>query len=163
VSSNVSHDLFKFCFDGGYKYDCSPNGASYRKGHKGTDFASPLGTTIYAGAGGIVSAVREHMFADCIMHSNGPAETVNSGQGNFVNVKHSNRRYAVNAHVEGTAVQTASVTYKSVLGYVAARRLHGVFMCISKIDYGTVPYDPFSRKMRAARHKLCGPRQAARR
>lgn len=143
VSSWVSHGSVKPCSDGIYKYSCSLNGSS-RAGHKGTDFAASLGTTIYAGAAGTVTAVGGGCgpTKSC---SNTTEQKCNGSQGNYVNVKHSNGAVTRYMHMSKTkAVNAASVTLKSVLGYVGSTGGSTGCHVHFQIDFASVPYDPFA-------------------
>lgn len=141
ISSYKSHDFVQPCNDGGYKYDCSPNG-SYRTGHKGTDFAVGLGTSIFAGAAGIVTAVQGGCGSTTSCTSTDTS--CNGGQGNYVNVKHSNGAITRYMHMQTTvAANAASVTHTSVLGYVGSTGNSTGCHVHFQVDYNALPYDPY--------------------
>jgi murein DD-endopeptidase MepM/ murein hydrolase activator NlpD len=76
----------------------------YTKLHKGTDFAAPRGTPIYAAGNGVVQRA-------------GP----NSTYGNYIRVKHANGYETAYAHLNGYAKgikKGVSVRQGQVIGYV---------------------------------------------
>lgn len=142
ISSYKSHDSVAPCNDGGYKYNCSANGSSYRTGHKGTDFAADLGTLIFAGAAGIVTAVQGGCGSTTSCTSTDTS--CNGKQGNYVNVKHSNGAITRYMHMQKTiAANAASVTYTSVLGYVGSTGNSTGCHVHFQVDYNALPYDPY--------------------
>jgi murein DD-endopeptidase MepM/ murein hydrolase activator NlpD len=76
----------------------------YSKMHKGTDFAAPSGTPIYAaGNGTVVKAGR------------------NGGYGNYIRIRHNSRYQTAYAHLKGFAKGVASgtrVEQGQIIGYV---------------------------------------------
>ncbi len=143
VSSYQSHDRATGCSsEGGYKYNCSANGPNNRSGHKGTDFAAGLGTSIWAAAPGVVVAIGGGCGSTTSCTSITPS--CNYNQGNFVNVKHSNGAITRYMHMQKTvAVNGSSVTMLSRLGYVGSTGQSTGCHLHFQIDYAGTPYDPY--------------------
>lgn len=142
VSSYVSHSSSGGgCSDGGYKYSCSSNNG--RAGHKGTDFPASLGTKIYAGAAGVVVAVVGGCGSTTTCTT--ASTSCNGGQGNYVNVKHSNGAITRYMHMQKSAVSNAaSVTSATILGYVGSTGDSTGCHVHFQVDFGSkVGWDPY--------------------
>lgn len=116
-SSFFSHSNTNPYADGTYNYYCNNQG---RSGHKGTDFAKPLSTSIYSGALGVV----EYFNNNCTPRDscpNQPENTCGSGFGNYVRVRHANDSRTYYAHMSQTNVSSSQTVHKyTVLGYVGS-------------------------------------------
>jgi len=128
VSSNVSHDLFKFCFRWRLQVRLLAQRCIVPERPQRNRLSEPSryerSMRCWWHRVGVVNTCS----TDCIMHSNGPAETVQQLPGKLRKRQAFERAVTRYMHMsKATAVQTASVTYKSVLGYVGSNgRLHGV-------------------------------------
>ena len=78
----------------------------YNKMHKGTDFAAPVGTPIYAAGDGIIESIGR-----------------NGGYGNYIRIRHKSDLHTAYAHLKGFAKgmhKGKRVKQKQVIGYLGS-------------------------------------------
>ncbi len=83
-----------------------PSGSFYYDGHRGTDFAAPYGTTVYASARGTVYSTNNV----CAPNGGYLGNPCGSGFGRFVAIKHADNMVSIYAHLSSVSVFSGSIT-----------------------------------------------------
>jgi murein DD-endopeptidase MepM/ murein hydrolase activator NlpD len=118
ITSFFSHSNTDPFADGTYNYFCTNR---YRAGHKGTDFGAGNGTSIKAGATGIIEVVKNNCEPHDNTCPNQMGDQCNGGFGNYVRVRHSNNARTYYAHMKSTSVTANQTVYTyTTLGLVGS-------------------------------------------